>query len=374
MTLSKETQDLLIGLALIRGLAAHKAQLLVGVDPGRQELLSMATLGGSVSEVTGERRAEHKLRYTRLQRRNETGTAHHTQRRLQLDASLWTNDGQVDERLRRRVRRAQEALSGTCGRASELARFGEYLEAKWLCLELCGAHLSRKLEYRALRYKAWAGRRRSENRLVRSIRAEFGRSAVLAIGDWSKAYRTSGFRGLAPTPGVGLRRRLARDFLVVGTPEAFTSQRCSECGSEIRPVAERRRVPTSKKRKAAAAAAAAAGRQEKEDEESKVDVRGLRQCVSTQCGIRWNRDLNSACCIVRNAVELARSGRLVYGRDCAPTRPTCVAPIRRPRAPVTWSGTAAVPVSGLEFPGSGCGSTNTPGGAGPVPSPCCVTI
>ena len=361
-----------------RLMAAHRSQLLVGVDPGRHELLSMATLECTVSDATGRRRAERKLRYTRLQRRNETGAPHQAQRRRQLDASLWskkTDDKRVvDEPLKQRVREAQEALSGTCGRASDLVRFGEYLEAKWLCLKLCGAHLSRKLEYRALRYKAWAGRRRSENRLVRSIRAKFGRGAVLAIGDWSKVCRTSGFRGLAPTPGVGLRRRLARDFLVVGTPEAYTSQRCSECGSEVRPVAERCKVPTSKKRRAAATGVD----QEKEDEKSKdADVRGLRQCVSTQCGIRWNRDLNSARGIVRNAVELARSGRPLYGRGCASTRPTCGAPLRRPRASVIGTGgtgTTAVPVSGLAFPVSGFRVAENPGGAGPAPPPCCVTI
>jgi len=68
---------------------------------------------------------------------------------------------------------------------------------------------------------------------------------------------------------------------VVGTPEAFTSKRCSECGIEIRPVAGRRRVPTSKKRKAP------------------VRRKGTRSRGSTsadsatQCGIPWTRDLNS---------------------------------------------------------------------------------
>eukprot|EP00967_Tisochrysis_lutea_P116928 scaffold188687_cov24-Tisochrysis_lutea.AAC.1 len=39
-------------------------------------------------------------------------------------------------------------------------------------------------------------------------------------------------RGLPPTIGVGLLRKLARRFVVCVTPERNTSQTCSSCGGK----------------------------------------------------------------------------------------------------------------------------------------------
>ena len=42
-------------------------------------------------------------------------------------------------------------------------------------------------------------------------------------------------KGIAPCIGIGLRRRLAKEFVVVDTPEHYTSKTCSGCHCECGP-------------------------------------------------------------------------------------------------------------------------------------------
>ena len=49
---------------------------------------------------------------------------------------------------------------------------------------------------------------------------------VLLHGDWG---RNPNLRGSAPTPGIGLRRKIHKRFQSITTPEHFTSQTCPCC-------------------------------------------------------------------------------------------------------------------------------------------------
>lgn len=75
-------------------------------------------------------------------------------------------------------------------------------------------------------------KRASENDLVKRLRALYGgntgKRIVLCIGDWSASDRGQ-LRGMHSTPHIGLRRFLAKHFLVLTINEKFTTKTCSGC-------------------------------------------------------------------------------------------------------------------------------------------------
>lgn len=341
---------------------------LAGVDPGKHELLSIATLefgrleqkqmaddsksNGDHSDTKPKHKALRRLFYTAACRRQESGQLHHRDARKELERKFIGDD----KAKRRSVERCSEQLKETCSKSSTQENFSAYLELKWRLLDLMGP-MYRLQPFRDMRYNAWAGRRRSENELVQRIRQKFGRGVILMMGDWSKTFRMH-FRGLAPSPGVGLRRRLAQDFLVVNVPEAYTSQRCSQCGSELE--APRRRVPKSKRRKPL-------------EEQKEVEVRGLRKCTSTDCGIYWNRDFNSARCILRNALHFVENGAYLYGQTPTLTSPVlAVAPPTSRRLRAVSVGSTAVSLLRLPDGSPILPQFQIPNGADPRPSLCCL--
>ena len=52
---------------------------------------------------------------------------------------------------------------------------------------------------------------------------------VLAYGSAVKAISTFSPKGVAPCINMGLRYRLSKHFVVVDTPEHYTSMTCSKC-------------------------------------------------------------------------------------------------------------------------------------------------
>ena len=52
-------------------------------------------------------------------------------------------------------------------------------------------------------------------------------------------------KGIAPCIGIGLRRRLAKEFIVADVPEHYTSQTCSKCFGKCGPFHELEVLPRS---------------------------------------------------------------------------------------------------------------------------------
>ena len=86
----------------------------------------------------------------------------------------------------------------------------------------------RRTVFRAQRYDAHIGRKASEDRFASRIKAKFGRVAAILYGDWG---RNPNIRHQPPSPGVGLRRKLASYFEVFQVREAYTSSFCPRCRS-----------------------------------------------------------------------------------------------------------------------------------------------
>ena len=113
------------------------------------------------------------------------------------------------------------------------------------------------------------------------------KTQVLAYGSWARASSTFTPKGIAPCIGIGLRRRLAKEFVVVDTPEHYTSKTCSRCHGECGPfveLEERRRK--MKKEKAQS--------EEERKKASRYTIRSIRRCQTAECGFRDRRSLMEA--------------------------------------------------------------------------------
>jgi transposase len=88
-------------------------------------------------------------------------------------------------------------------------------------------------------------------------------------------------KGTPPAIGVGLMKRLARDFVVALTPEHCTSKTCVACGGLCGA------YPTLKTK-------------------TSKEIRGLRVCQHEGCGLLQNRDRTGATNIGRQFARLVR--------------------------------------------------------------------
>ena len=114
-----------------------------------------------------------------------------------------------------------------------------------------------------------------------------------AYGSGVNAIATLKPKGIAPCINMGLRRRLAKHFVVADTPEHFTSKICSVCHCNFGPFEsleiERRKELLTK-----------ASTEEERKKARRYEIRGIRRCQNAECGVILNRDRNGATNIATN--------------------------------------------------------------------------
>ena len=135
-----------------------------------------------------------------------------------------------------------------------------------------------QIDHRRRRWMRKVKMQQSETKLYKkldSLRTD-DRPLLLAYGSWGLT-TSKRFNGLPPCIGVGLLRKISKRFLVVPTPEHYTSKTCAvcfhECGAH----------PTLKRM--------VKKRQEDGSVELKEkEIRGLRVCQNECCKLFMNRD------------------------------------------------------------------------------------
>lgn len=231
---------------------------IVGVDPGKHQLITCVDKTGNI-----------KLRYTRAQRRRETRTRFNHRLRKKL---LNGNE---------KIKELQSTLSNFHSRTSDMKKFIDYMKQRSK-MEVEVGNFYSQMIFRKMKWDRFIHTQKSESRLVNAIKEKFGKDVVLAYGSWSNPFQ---MRGMEPTPGIGLKRRLSRDFQVITVNEAFTSSVCFSCGSRAFAIPKLEHEHWNPKKKL---------------EGIRLPVRGLRRCTNENCRKLWNRDHLGALNILKN--------------------------------------------------------------------------
>ena len=291
----------------------------IGVDPGKAELAV-----ASDPALARGRRKICTVRYTAAQRRAATGPGVY---RLALTNAERARDGgaararikhQADEYRRAFVRTPPDvaamtrSLSATDASSASSAEFGAYVAAR-------AAVLSRLLTHYAqlhFRHQRWRHRRESERSVARFVQQLKGvqrdpqKPLMVAWGAWGAiAGRPGqvGNRGRAPCIGVGLMNRVAKELLVVKTPEYHTSKTCCRCGHACgrHAAVEKNRIDDHPRWRA-------------------HEIRGLRLCSNSECRRPLNRDANAAVNIGTNLMCLLCDQPLIKEMDDAAAELTAI--------------------------------------------------
>ena len=228
----------------------------VGIDPGKRELV--------VAVDRDDPKGAPVVRYTLDQRRRDMRT------RQYLD------EGRREKPIA--VADAEEALSLMNSKAPSLSEFAAFAARRrelwretpeWAEFYAQEEHRERR---RKSKLKANASEARLMNRLKGMHSSRDTRPLVLAYGAWGLVAGRAGTaanKGNPPAVGAGLMKKLSVEFLVVPTPEHYTSKTCVKCMGACGP------HPTLRTKKG-------------------KEIRGLRVCQHEGCGLLQNRDKTGA--------------------------------------------------------------------------------
>jgi hypothetical protein len=240
--------------------SALQEKVIVGVDPGMDNLLYFSTEDG----------AQH-CRYTQVQRLRETGARKYARKELGLRKKAKVEGRTVVE--------WEADLSQHNFKTVSFESFGECIRAKLLVNSKLMAFY-RERTWRKLRLYGYFNRRRSETRMVQRLRETFGppENVVIGIGDWTQRQHMP-FK--EPHKGKGLRTTLRRGgYRPLLVDEFRTSVQCSHCQAEAAKCDDF--VPRPP-RDASVLEGNAPRRK-----------RNYRLLLCPQCGRRWKRDANGA--------------------------------------------------------------------------------
>jgi len=233
----------------IKHLSRSTEVQIIGIDPGKVELVVATDLKDTKAKA---------VRYTLQQRRRDMRT------RQYADMEARSRPGSLKESF--------QALSQCNSHTADLRTFRKYVAERqnWLSEGLL--HYSAG-KYRHRRWKTYIKAQKSEQTLYDKLQKmqKGDKPMVIAYGAWGLVSGRTGAcnKGNPPAIGVGLMRKIARRFLVVPTPEAYTSKTCHKCLGACGP------HPTMR---------TAQGR----------EIRGLRVCQNEGCKAHLNRDINAS--------------------------------------------------------------------------------
>ena len=221
----------------------------IGIDPGKRELIVATDSDNAKSRP---------VRYTLRQRQKD------------MRSRQYADEGRRS--VPHEVAKLIQTLSHCNSKSSSLRSFHKYVRTRQQCISECLAAFSDP-SHRRRRWKTYIKSQKSEESVYADLRAmrTDDRPLVLAYGSWGLVAGRTGAcnKGNPPCIGVGLMRKIARLFLVVPTPEQYTSKTCHHCFGECGP------HPTMRTAK-------------------NKEIRGLRVCQDEGCRSHLNRDTNAS--------------------------------------------------------------------------------
>lgn len=217
------------------------------IDPGKKNILYLSD---------GQKNGKH-LRYTYQQRRKETKFKEI--KKKQIDMKIKNNIVEIENNI--------TYNSKSCKLDQVIKYIKENIEFNQKVKEFYT-----NIEHRQMRYKVQKHTQISEEKLINNIKNKFetDKPVTLIYGNWSCKKQ---LRGFAPTPGIGLRRKLARKFNVYLLDEFRTSCKCSSCHQDTENTEPREYT--------------------KNNEKITTKIHSLLRCQNENCGKLWNRDVNA---------------------------------------------------------------------------------
>ena len=235
----------------------------VGIDPGKKELVV------AVDQDDGGRL--RPVRYTQRERQKD------------MRSRQYADEGSRSKPIS--VRFLEEDLANTNSYSASIEIFHRYVCQRQEGLKERLAFYA-EMEHRKRRWKSYLKSQKSEEKLYGKLRAIHkkgdSRTLILAYGSWgliAGRARSVANKGLPPSIGVGLMRKLGKRFLVSPTPEQFTSKTCCRCLHPCGPwvdVESRMKSILEKRIK------------------NYKGIRGLRICQNEDCKLPQNRDRTGA--------------------------------------------------------------------------------
>ena len=276
---------------------AYQSYNVVGIDPGKQDLLYCAMPKDVASDKRKHGRLDgvEKLRYSAVQRKVECQTV---KRRRRMD-KLVKNGDKIEGKT---VEQWQHELYFYTKKTTSFDKLKAYVtkknEVNNKLIKFWASDVFRKMKWQSKREK-----RRSEDKFMSSFKQKFGSPAdtLVAIGDWcenkprkfTEPTKGKSFRGLFKKHGYEL-------FLI---NEFRTSKYCYNCHEETddhfldvkNPVAKKEwkcQCPWDEKCQDCIDWEAKRKPLKRKEYREKIKCHGLLMCKT--CKQYWNRDLNGA--------------------------------------------------------------------------------
>ena len=256
---------------------SRDAYQIIGIDPGKHNLLQA---------VDSERRTsrEGSVRYTLRERRKDMRTRQYA-KEAQDNKPIEVLEGEAE-------------LTNHNSRSATLETFVAYCTCRRTFLKASLAFYS-SLDHRRRRRKSKIKQQQSERRFfdrLHGLQKDASRPLLLAYGSWGLT-TSKKFKGLPPCVGARLARRLATEFIVVPTPEQYTSKTCPKWFGPCGPHPTLRHLLDHRRRSTTAGI---------EVTRASREIRGLRVCQNESCKLHLSRDHTGACNIATNLERLMR--------------------------------------------------------------------
>lgn len=175
----------------------YKGRKLVGIDPGKKDILTMVDEEGKYYSYSNCRRRNN----TYLKRSNQI-----------LLAEKKKND----------IIQVETKLSSFNKRTLDVVKFEKYLHAKQSYTTTLTEFYENPL-FRKLKLRRFCRTKSSEDTMLNEIEKKFGKNLLLGLGDWSvnSSYQ---IKGCMPTPNKRITKLLKKRFEVISIDEYKTSK------------------------------------------------------------------------------------------------------------------------------------------------------
>lgn len=229
------------------------------VDPGK---------GGLIEAGTGVKSGP-RLRYSARQRRFESTQKRNNEEYLQSVKRIvpGTNNITYETIITRNyLPLNHKSIRKETGlKSCYYSNFYNYLENRGNFRRIL-SEMFQHSRHRRNRYRVKIGMKKSEQLLINNIKKTFdsensGKKIILFWGNWG---RNPNITNQPPSPGIGLRNRVAKLYETVTVDERYTSSICPHCDSEVD--------------------------HPKKDRNGK-DIHHLLRCKNENCGRWWQRDV-----------------------------------------------------------------------------------